>query len=569
MARTALFSRLSRVLNELGATHGPPATAHAPNIARRRLLSAAAGIGLGACGPQSNQVPLTPVAPRQRVAVIGAGLAGLHCAYRLHQANVDVTVYEANGRVGGRTFTGRRLFRDNPKLTCELGGEFFGGDHTAMRALVREFMIPTDERYGSAEAASNEVFWLGGKEVPEATLVSQLAQVAPVILSALSAADSDASVFRDLDNTTLASFLEQHVPPDEFPELSPLLFTAFRGEFGLEPDEQSALNLVHLTSPDNVAGSAVFGNAATETRVRLGNDTIATQLAAPLQLRDRLKLNSRLASIRLVTSSSGNTFSLTFATQAVSGFVAEVEHVVFAIPFSVLRQLDLSTLMLSDQKSKVIRELGYGTHSKLLGAVKRRIWLELYQKSGTVTSDLPFQQVWDASINQTDQQGVGILMNLAGGEQGARDQPVPESMAALLADLNGAFPGVSGAFIAGSALRMHWPSAPLFRGSYSSYRPGQWALRGHEGRREGNVHFCGEHCSVDFQGRMEGAAETGALVAARLLDDLHIAWPSGLAELLAPKLLVEQPCYHGTTGAKLGFLERHTVLARQALPDKG
>ena len=37
-----------------------------------------------------------------RVVIVGAGLAGLTCAYRLRQAGVTATVYEANTRLGGR-----------------------------------------------------------------------------------------------------------------------------------------------------------------------------------------------------------------------------------------------------------------------------------------------------------------------------------------------------------------------------------------------------------------------------------------------------------------------------------
>ena len=46
-----------------------------------------------------------PVASSARVIVIGAGLAGLTCAYRLKQAGINATLYEANSRVGGRCWT--------------------------------------------------------------------------------------------------------------------------------------------------------------------------------------------------------------------------------------------------------------------------------------------------------------------------------------------------------------------------------------------------------------------------------------------------------------------------------
>jgi monoamine oxidase len=38
----------------------------------------------------------------------------------------------------------------------------------------------------------------------------------------------------------------------------------------------------------------------------------------------------------------------------------------------------------------------------------------------------------------------------------------------------------------------------------------------------GNLHFCGEHTSLDFQGYMEGAAETGARAAGEILETLQV-----------------------------------------------
>jgi hypothetical protein len=42
---------------------------------------------------------------------------------------------------------------------------------------------------------------------------------------------------------------------------------------------------------------------------------------------------------------------------------------------------------------------------------------------------------------------------------------------------------------------------------------------GYEGVRQGPVHFAGEHCSVRFQGFMEGAAREGARAAREIVQD--------------------------------------------------
>ncbi len=108
--------------------------------ARRRFLrqsvAASAGLLLGACAPVSR--------PRSGdsddVVIVGAGVAGLTCAWRLRQAGIGVHVYEAQQRVGGRMLSLRNHFADGQ--VCELGGELIDTGHARIRALAAEFNLP-------------------------------------------------------------------------------------------------------------------------------------------------------------------------------------------------------------------------------------------------------------------------------------------------------------------------------------------------------------------------------------------------------------------------------------------
>jgi monoamine oxidase len=64
---------------------------------------------------------------------------------------------------------------------------------------------------------------------------------------------------------------------------------------------------------------------------------------------------------------------------------------------------------------------------------------------------------------------------------------------------------------------MYWPTAPFALGSYACYLPGQAVWSGTESEAVGQLHFCGEHTSENFQGYMEGAAESGERAAAEVL----------------------------------------------------
>ncbi|MBC7795856.1 MAG: FAD-dependent oxidoreductase, partial [Pyrinomonadaceae bacterium] len=85
--------------------------------------------------------------------VIGAGLAGLSAAYKLKKAGWRVTVLEARTRIGGRVFS--HSFAENPKLICELGGEWVGASHERVQSLCREFQIKLQDHRFQASLLSD------------------------------------------------------------------------------------------------------------------------------------------------------------------------------------------------------------------------------------------------------------------------------------------------------------------------------------------------------------------------------------------------------------------------------
>ena len=491
------------------------------------LTALGASGALTACGDDVTPIP-APSSASATVVVVGAGLAGLHAARRLDQAGVDVLVYEASSRVGGRTFTLRDRFADGQIV--EMGGELVDSNHSAMHALVEELGLTLDDRL--AEPVTNEeIWWIGDEAVPEATIVEQFGEVAERMLTDMESADEDEDAYAELDETTLADYLDEVVPESTYPELHAVLESAYRGEFGLETDHQSALNLIYLIGSDEPDPFRIFGESDERYHIHEGSDAIALGLADAL--RGKVFTGWRLTAI----AEEGDGYELTFGggSSTSQGEKVHAKHVVLAIPFSVLRDLTLD-VELSEEKADIIASLGYGTNAKVMGAFRTRIWRTEHDSSGAVTSDAAFQQVWDTSLGQDGAQG--ILTNFLGGDTGASGATSnPESwFQGVAAELEPVFPGIQGEYVEGSAVRMHWPSTPTAKGSYTCYRPGQWSFWGLEGKREGNLHFAGEHTSLDFQGWMEGGAETGAFAAAEVLNDLGLPYPTELENILAGKL---------------------------------
>src|SRR4029079_4267522 len=93
-------------------------------------------------------------------------------------------------------------------------------------------------------------------------------------------------------------------------------------------------------------------------RVRGGNDLLVERMASAIG--DKLSTGTRL--VALARTSDGRA-RLTFQRdQATRDEIAD--HVVLAIPFTMLRQVDLRQAGFPSRKLKCIRELGMGRNTK-------------------------------------------------------------------------------------------------------------------------------------------------------------------------------------------------------------
>jgi monoamine oxidase len=510
MGRTPRFSALTRAIHLAWAaerTGVPPAelaerAAARRGVTRRGLLTgalAAGGVLALGCGPRPARSSPAPGGPR--VGIVGGGLAGLSCAWHLQQAGLAAEVLEGSARVGGRMFSARGKFADGQ--VAELGGELINTGHRTMHALAAALDLELDDLHAAEPPGQvRETFFVTGRHVTETELAEAFRPVAARMAAAMAGVDRDPEVLAALDRLSITAWLEREQVGSM---LRGLLAEAYTGEFGLEADEQSALNLLTMIDYEDTAHFHLLGDSDERYHTRGGNDLLTTRLAE--RLAGPLALGARLVAIaetpgagyRLSLERDGTTFERTF------------DHVVLAIPFTLLREVEVQ-VELPPGKRTVIAELGYGTNAKLMGGFTSRPWRDRHNASGTAVTDVGLQYLWDTARGQPG--AAGLLTNYCGGRRGATlDRgTADEQLRAALPAIDRIFPGSAEAY-AGTALRMHWPTVKLARGSFACYRVGQWALRGLEGQRVGNLHFCGEHCSDEFQGFMEGAAETGAAVA--------------------------------------------------------
>ena len=495
MGRTPSYTNLERSLRSLG--RGSPS--------RREVLAGAAALALGRPGKAR-------AASGPRIGIVGAGIAGLTAALTLQDAGMAATVYEASGRVGGRMFSNTTFWGGQVSEWC---GEFVNSSHTLMRQLAARFGLALEDVDAAQPPGSTASNWFDGEYYPEAELVRDLAPVYPILQQQNQAAGYP-TVYNHytaagyaLDQMSVYDWIEAYVPGGHGSKLGVYMDVAVTTEYGLDTAQLSALNMVY------------YGTGDERYHIAAGNQALPAAMAAALPA-ERVLLGRRLTAI---AANGDGSVTLTFRT-AGGEERATFDQVILALPFSVLRGVDYSRAGFDALKVTAITQLGYGTNSKLHLQFDDRYWNGAGPwgtGNGFIETDLPFQSTWDASRAQAGANG--LLVNYTGGSQGASyAPPTPYSTSkgsalvggfaeTLLGQLEGPWPGISPHYTGLATLS--YPTGDLSKlGSYSAWKVGQYTLfSGYEKVSQGNIHFAGEHCSVNFQGFMEGGAREGRRAA--------------------------------------------------------
>lgn len=523
MAGTPLFKAVQRALRLARAGHhgGLDADAvmarwqeTAPLRSRREFLLTST---LALAGAAAGCVPLAPQRPGAvEVVVIGAGIAGLTAAYRLAQAGIKVRLFEAQTRIGGRILSLRKHFADGQ--VAELGGELIDSGHRHLRSLAAELGLALDDLEQDQPELARTLWFFEGRRRSEREVIEAFLPIAAAIerdLATLGAGDITYLTPQNaeaLDRESLSDWFDRHGISGW---IRSLLAVAYTTEMGLEPEQQSALNLLTFISaePDPFR---VFGESDERFHVRGGNDLVIQELGR--RLGGVIETGAVLESLR---QSATGAYRLSLRRDGASAEVT-ASHVILTLPVTTLRQVDLK-LDLPAIKRRAIAELAYGTNAKLMIGFARRIWREAAASDGSTFSDLPFQTSWETSRMQTG--SAGILTNFVGGQHGIDigQGSAADQAERAVADLERLFPGIAAQRIGMREACFHWPSHPWTQGSYLCLRPGDWTrFGGAFAEPVGRLQFAGEHCSIEAQGFMEGGCETGQDAADAVLTELGL-----------------------------------------------
>ncbi|HET7187706.1 MAG TPA: NAD(P)/FAD-dependent oxidoreductase [Gemmatimonadaceae bacterium] len=432
---------------------------------------------------------------RADVVVIGAGVAGLAAARRLHEQGMRVILLEARDRIGGRVFTARDA---RTPLPIELGAEFLHGDAPEVRAIADEARLTSVDIVGERWRAAHGRF----------TCVDHFWERLDRILG-----QADAS--REPDRPLGALFAERP------------------GGHRFAEDRTAAREFVegfHAAELDRISERSVAdgGNpGADEEEQRLarlidGYDAVPAWLAGPIA--SRIRLGAIVSAIEWAPGRVA-----VYATAGGSTIIVRANAAIVTVPVSLLRggvrgrgAITFAPEVAAIRAAAAQVEMG---HVQRIGMLLDRPLVELFDERRKAQlasaafvhargSDIP---VWWTSYPLR----TGLVVGWAGGPAAIALGAAPRDLTARtvrsLADSFGLDRRTVERHVV-ATFHHDWSRDPFSRGAYSYVLVGGSDAAGTLSRPvRGTLFFAGE--ATDAEGRtgtVHGAIATGQRAAAQV-----------------------------------------------------
>lgn len=435
------------------------------------------------------------------VLVVGAGLAGLTAARRLVAAGIDVEVWEARDRVGGRT-----LSREVAGATIDLGAQWLGPAQRRMHALADELGLARFPTFteGDALVVDHGRTHRYGGTVPLLGPVQLARMGAALVQFRLLAAGAAAG--RTIRDRALAGALDPTVGDGSARRV---VDAAVRVIFGEEPERLSTAWVAAYAAAagGDLLDLAAIEGGAQQTRVAGGTQAVAVALAEGLDVR----LGHPLARLRRGVEH--------VIAEAADGTTVRARHVVVALPPPLLAAVEHDP-PLPEPLRTTLATCAMGSTTKVFVAYDEPFWREAGLRGEAVLTDGPVQVTFD---NTSRDGAVPMLLAFVTGDAAraasGRDDAGLES--AVLGSLVRAFGDRAASPT--DVVQHHWererwtggcPTANLTTPSGRARDAS--VLR----RPVGRLHLAGTETAREWRGYMEGAVESGERAADEVLAAL-------------------------------------------------
>lgn len=466
-----------------------------------------------------------------RVAVVGAGFAGLMAGWYLKECGVDVTVFEAASRTGGRVVTDRAFVAPH---VVEAGAELVGENHPLWMLLASRFGLTLDPiseypagrvRFRGRDLTSGERQQMDGDVLSLQRLLGALA----VNLSETEPwLDRRAATWDAMSVDRGLNALRPGTAPSR---LARDWFTFTLGNDNCAPiAAQSFLGLLASISAARMGSDppGMLGYwLSTEThRCRHGNDLLGRRLGHDL----RVCTDTAVTGVQIqpgFVPPVAVTFEQDPSVSGPTGSrVQRFDYVVLTVPPTVW-----SGIRIAPPFAAPGRTLMHGPAVKFITRYPTRFWEQQrppeaypsvrWDELGSLWEGTDHQGPAHTALAPDPAQGPFALSVFSGGSYVQREPDYPGKVAWLYPH------GQPGPDPTHATLFVNWPVTPFIQCGYAVPGVGQAStvfpaqIQPHQQY----LYFAGEQTSPGFFGYMEGALQSGARAARDILQRVVVPCP--------------------------------------------
>jgi len=453
--------------------------------------------------PYSTLTTALNISDENRILVIGAGLAGLSCAYELDRAGYNVMVLEAKSHPGGRVRTYRDSFTDN--LYAEMGAEYVDSSDEFVHKYCKQFdlnILPA-KQYDGIYVRNKHIHMKnlvsGKSKLPfDGTLNGKLfGQEVKYIQKWIDLAKKEGVYNKQilaLDKISVEELLKKSGAPKDIIELYTYLNAT---ESTTIPSKMSALSVIQ----SHVKTSG-FSEDTIEGRILGGNDQLPKAFAK--NLGTKIKYNH---AVRRINATS-NGVEVLF-TNKENNYTINGAKIVFAVPTTILKNIKVNPGF-SKEKDHSIRNQSYGHVMKVAMQFQQRFWNSINSIGQRVFTDTPLRRVYHFSIDQPGPRG--ILLSFTSGDDARKLGNLSEINRMKIAKRSCKNIWRNSDNYWESGISKYWNEDKWIKASYSYTGIGQKDFRDILSKTEQPFYFAGEHTSTNYAS-MNGAIESGVRVS--------------------------------------------------------
>ena len=439
------------------------------------------------------------ISDENRVLVIGAGLAGLSCAYELDRAGYNVMILEAKSHPGGRVRTYRDNFADN--LYAEMGAEYIDSSDKHVQKYCKQFdlsILPA-KQYDGIYVRNRHIdmkdIKSGAANLPfDGTMKGKLfGQEVKYIQKWIDLAKMEGienEKIQALDRVSVEQLLNQSGAPKDIIQLYTYLNAT---ESTTIPSKMSALSMV--LSHIKTSG---FSEDTVEGRIQGGNDQLPKAFAK--RLGSKIKYNHAVKSV--ITTSGG--IEVNLSGQG-NNHTIKGAKIVFAIPTTILKNIKINPGF-SKEKSKCIQNQSYGHVMKIAMQFQERFWDNSNSIGQRIFTDTPLRRVYHFSIDQPGPRG--ILLSFTSGSDAKKLGSLSERNRMKISKESCKNIWNNSTNFWENGISKYWNEDRWVKASYSLKGIEQNGYREILAKAENPFYFAGEHTAINYAS-MNGAIESG------------------------------------------------------------